>query len=141
MKKNIFYNAHHSPIGAFASFTLGFRGAKGGLGLELGRPANESVYIGFESEKGKYYEALPFYDKGEDESARYDVEKEQSDSNQMGVIIPFESSSITRDFQLGTDTWQAGDLTFRIYSPVREIPDPAQASDDVMKEVVLPAVF
>mgnify|MGYP005838772085 CR=1 FL=1 len=44
--KNIYFNAHHSPIGAFASFTLGYRGAKGGLGLELGKPADENVFIG-----------------------------------------------------------------------------------------------
>lgn len=40
----IFYNAHHSPIGAFASFTLGMPGAKGGLGLELQGPADQSVH-------------------------------------------------------------------------------------------------
>jgi len=141
VKKNIFYNAHHSPIGAFASFTLGFPGAKGGLGLELGKPADENVFIGFESKKGKYYEALPFFDHGVDEAARYDVEKEQSKANPEGVIIPYEASAITRDFQLGTDTWQAGDLTFRIYSPVRSIPDPTEASADELKEVLLPAVF
>jgi hypothetical protein len=142
LKNNIFFNAHHSPIGAFASFTLGFRGAKGGLGLELGKPVDESVYIGFESKKGKYFEALPFFEKGKDESTRYDVEKvEAAESEIEGHIIPFEASSITRDFQLGTDTWQAGDLTFRIYSPVRGVPDPAVASDEQMKDVVLPAVF
>ena len=42
--KSIFYNAHHSPIGAFASFTLGYKGAKGGLGLELGKPADQNIY-------------------------------------------------------------------------------------------------
>jgi len=31
---NIFFNARHSPIGAFASFTLGFKGSSGGLGLD-----------------------------------------------------------------------------------------------------------
>lgn len=138
MKKNMFYNAHHSPIGAFASFTLGFRGAKGGLGLELGKPADENVFVGFESKKGKYFEALPFFDHGVDESARYDVEKEQTDSNPEGVIIPFEASAITRDYQLGTDTWQAGDLTFRVYSPVRSIPDPMEASADGSRRFYYP---
>ncbi|MBB5326360.1 hypothetical protein HNQ34_003513, partial [Anoxybacillus tepidamans] len=31
MPKNMFFNAHHSPVGAFASFTLGFPGKSGGL--------------------------------------------------------------------------------------------------------------
>jgi len=46
MPKNMFFNAHHSPIGAFSSFTLGFPGAKGGLGLGLGKPAGQNVFIG-----------------------------------------------------------------------------------------------
>lgn len=58
--KSIFYNAHHSPIGAFASFTLGYKGAKGGLGLELGKPADQNIYIGLQSSDGEHYEALPF---------------------------------------------------------------------------------
>ncbi|MDM5197310.1 hypothetical protein QUF79_04605 [Fictibacillus enclensis] len=31
MGKNIFFNAHHSPMGAFSSFTLGYHGNGGGL--------------------------------------------------------------------------------------------------------------
>ena len=45
----IFFNAHHSPMGAFASFTLGCRGAKGGLGLELSKPADQNIFIGLET--------------------------------------------------------------------------------------------
>ena len=55
--KNIFFNAHHSPMGAFASFTLGFPGAKGGLGMELKGPANENVYIGLEKPDKSGYDA------------------------------------------------------------------------------------
>jgi len=50
MNSNIFFNAQHSPIGAFASFTLGSKGAKGGLGLELGKPADQNVFIGIADE-------------------------------------------------------------------------------------------
>lgn len=138
--KNIFFNAHHSPIGAFASFTLGFRGAKGGFGLELGTPANQNVYIGVKSLEGGYYEALPFYEAGEDESRRYDVEK--SEETAQGVrIVPFAAAGIKRDFRTATDTWTAGDLTFTIYSPVRPVPDPEKASEAELKDALLPAVF
>jgi hypothetical protein len=50
MTSNIFFNTQHSPIGAFASFTLGSKGAKGGLGLELGKPADQNVFIGIADE-------------------------------------------------------------------------------------------
>ena len=44
MNTNIFFNTQHSPIGSFASFTLGAKGAVGGLGLELGKPADQNVF-------------------------------------------------------------------------------------------------
>ena len=52
---NQLFNAHHSPVGAFATFTLGFPGAKGGLGLELGGPADENIFIGVETREGGSY--------------------------------------------------------------------------------------
>jgi len=141
MSVHPFFNAHHSPIGAFASFTLGFRGAKGGLGLELGKPADQNVYIGLETEKGNVYEALPFFEAGADESRRYDVEKRSEEESASPAIVPFAASDIRREFRLGTDTWRAGDLEFRIYSPARPVPDPAAASAEQLKEALVPAVF
>jgi xylan 1,4-beta-xylosidase len=34
---------HHSQIGAFSSFTLGFRGAGGGLDLESERSPKQNI--------------------------------------------------------------------------------------------------
>jgi hypothetical protein len=142
MTDRIFFNAHHSPIGAFASFTLGFRGAKGGLGLELGKPADQNVFIGLQSDDGSCYEALPFFADAEDESARYDVEKaEETDNENKQRLVSFPTKSIVRDFRVGTDTWKAGELTFRIYSPARSVPDPQTASEEQLKEALVPAVF
>ncbi|MDF2963593.1 MAG: beta-xylosidase [Paenibacillus sp.] len=140
-KPTIFFNAHHSPIGAFASFTLGYRGAKGGLGLELGKPADQNVFIGLESDQGNYYEALPFYEAGEDESRRYDLEKEEPDRKGRAAIIPFSSADLEREFKTGTDTWKAGDLTFTLFSPVRSVPEPGEANEAELKEAIIPAVF
>lgn len=164
VKRNLFFNAHHAPIGAFASFTLGFRGKKGGLGLELGKPADQNVYIGFQSRDGECYEALPFFEEAEDASARYDVEKQEEKGNETAhsaalgekerdqtgggwhkpskpKLVPFADGAISRTFKTGTDTWQAGDLTLRIYSPVRSVPDPAKAEAEEMKAAIVPAVF
>ena len=110
--KSIFYNAHHAPIGAFASFTLGYKGAKGGLGLELGKPADQNVYIGLQSRDGDNYQALPFYEASEDESSRYDVEKlDNGDTASttatkvpQPLITAFRDEDITREFTSGTDT-------------------------------------
>lgn len=143
MSRNRFYNAHHAPIGAFASFTLGFRGAKGGLGLELGKPADQNVYVGLESAAHPgLYQALPFFQSDEDESRRYDVEKE-ADGEADGAprILPFADSDIRRELLLGTDTWEAGDLTFRIYSQARSVPEPSSASEAELKDALVPAVL
>lgn len=159
--KSIFYNAHHSPIGAFASFTLGYKGAKGGLGLELGKPADQNIYIGVQSRDGETYQALPFYEATEDESVRYDVEKLESSVEgeqeagqpevagstasstraQQPYISAFRDEEITRNFTSGTDTWTAGDLTFRIYSPVRPVPEPLKGEREALMDALVPAVL
>src|SRR5438552_13941355 len=43
---NINFNAQHSPMGAFMSFTCGHFGSGGGIGVECGRPAEQSIYVG-----------------------------------------------------------------------------------------------
>ncbi|HCE46261.1 MAG TPA: beta-xylosidase [Lentisphaeria bacterium] len=139
--KEIFFNAHHSPMGAFASFTLGYKGAKGGLGLELTRPADQNVFIGLESNRKNIFEALPFSESTADEKARYDVEKNSSERGRKVKVIPFEQEKIRRDFKAASDTWSAGDLTFKIYSPFKSIPDPDSAKSADVKEAVIPAVF
>lgn len=143
MSKNMFFNAHHSPIGAFASFTLGFPGAGGGLDLELGRSPRQNVYIGAESlEKEGTYEAFPFFTSpDDDESKRYDIENMDPDPDKPKIIFPFSKGNVTRDFQLGTDTWKAGDLTFTIYSQVESVPDPAKANETEVKRILMPAVL
>ncbi len=138
---NIFFNAHHSPMGAFASFTLGQPGAKGGLGLELGKPADQNIFIGCETSTPDVFEALPFYAQGADESARFDVEKAEGRKADAPRLMPFERAGIRREFKLGTDTWTAGDLAFRIYSPVASIPEPGKASVRALQLALVPAVL
>ena len=140
---NIFFNAHHSPIGAFATFTLGYKGASGGLGLELDRPANQNVIIALEQEAAGNFEALPFYAHSNvSDRVNYVVEDDHEQTNLGEVhIAPFTDSSITRDFKLGTDSWSAGDLTFTIYAPAVSVPDPAAAPEEELKAVLAPAVY
>lgn len=135
----MFFNAHHSPVGAFASFTLGFPGARGGLGLELGGPANESVFIGAERRVGKGFEALPFFESSADSSRRYDVSA--AGDLKQGQVSRFDEKAITRNFGVGCDTWTAGDLTFAIYSAPKSVPDPASATKNQLRSALVPAVF
>lgn len=72
MKPTIFFNSQHSPVGAFASFTLEAKGAKGGPGLELGKPTDQNVFIGLADEKS--ITCLPFFQEAADDSMRFDVD-------------------------------------------------------------------
>src|SRR5690606_1552576 len=139
----MFFNAHHSPIGAFASFTLGFPGPGGGLDLELGQSPRKNVYIGAESvDEPGLFEALPFFELPElDEAARFDVARTEAIAQRPARVVAVGRERIQRDFRLTTDTWHAGDFSVTIYSPVRPIPDPAKAGDEELKEVLVPAVL
>ncbi|GAA0349073.1 glycoside hydrolase family 52 protein [Bacillus horti] len=142
MPKNMFFNAHHAPIGAFASFTLGFPGAGGGFDLELGRSPKQNVYIGLESKEKGVYQTLPFYHGVQgNEAQRFDIENPDPDPNKPEILVPFPDSSIIREFNVATDTWKAGDLTFTIYSPVQKIPDPQEADEEKLKLAIVPAVL
>jgi hypothetical protein len=138
---NIFFNAHHSPIGAFSSFTLGFPGGKGGLGLELGKPADQNVFIGLQSRDGKYYEALPFYNNVIDVNTKMSADKSREKNVNEKTVIQFPENKIKRNFNLGVDLWEAGDLKFCIYSPAISIPDPEISDEQELKKVLVPAVF
>ncbi len=144
------FNAAHSPIGAHASFTLGFPGPKGGLGLELGGPADQNVYVGLEDAPGSgSYQALPFIGGKSDDAERYEVDNapaEPDSATKRGRTREFERDEVQRDFSLVRDTWRAGDLTFTIHSPVGALPDPADcppgsAQETLLRQLLLPAVL
>ncbi len=140
--KTIFFNVEHAPIGAFATFTLGCKGATGGLGLELGAPANESVYIGLESRRPGRFEALPFFAGAEDETRRYDVGGAgQKQKAPRTVVMPFADTAIHRALAIAIDTWEAGDLSFSVFSPLLPVPDPDGASPEALKLALVPAVL
>src|SRR5271156_1170946 len=93
--RTIFYNTQHSPIGAFASFTLGARGAKGGLAVEMGKPADQNVFIGLEDDGGGAFSCLPFLAAAADESARFDVTG--SGGKKPPVLRACEDKEMTRE--------------------------------------------
>lgn len=138
--KNIMFNANHSPIGAYASFTLGFPGAAGGPGMERRGPADTNVYIGVERREGGSYESFPFFKNEDDESKQYDVEKEDT-QEQEGYFDRFPASEIERDFRVSSDSWKARDITFTLYNQVESIPDPKFCDEECLKEVIVPAVL
>jgi hypothetical protein len=141
MRNTPFFNAHHSPIGAFASFTFGCKGGKGGLGLELIGPANENILIGAQDAvTPDKYVALPFFDELVSDEANYDVELAEK-VVRTAVVEKFSDDLIRRSLRASSDEWTAGDLTFKVISPVLAVPDPALGDSDELLQALCPAVL
>ena len=102
---NAFFNAHHSPIGAYSTFTLGYPGANGGFGIEQKLPGKQSVFVGIL--KDGVAKGLPFFDT----------------TTETGLTA-YDQSAVTRDFRVASDAFSTADFSFTLYSPVRSVPDP-----------------
>jgi len=136
------FNAQHSPMGAFMSFTCGNPGTKGGIGLMIGQPADQEVFIGL-IDGDRYAEVplkcLPFY-IGAASSAVEAFTAGPSEANVRPDAVPFAAAEMQRFYSWATDTWTAGELTFTVYTPFGAIPDPAKASKEEMREALRPAI-
>lgn len=116
-----FFNAHHSPVGAFASFTLGMKGKTGGFGIGLNGPANQNVYIGLQS-ASQGLRLLPFFAASNKQQALDDY------GNVVGgakTVSTFPDSEITRTFSPMQDKWSVPGLTVNIISPAPATDIPA----------------
>nr|WP_242533228.1 glycoside hydrolase family 52 protein [Niveibacterium umoris] len=139
-----FINAHHSPLGAFASFTLGYPGASGGFDLERGQPPKEPVFVMLESANAAgSFDALPFCDAmSQDEAARFSTAHD--DLNRIGASVSinvFPDEAIRREFGIARDSWRAGDLRFTVLTPALSAPDPDVADEAALKAAFVPAVY
>lgn len=139
------FNAQHSPMGAFMSFTCGNPGTRGGIGLQIGQPADQELFIGV-IDGDRYSDAplrsLPFY-VGSASNAADAFLVEQAGPAEQNVrpdAVPFDIKDITRRYGWASDSWSAGELTFTVYSPFGSIADPDTASDAQMRSSLLPAV-
>ena len=140
---NRFFNTQHAPAGAHASLTLGFPGASGGMDLELCGAPGQSVLVALESACSPgLFEALPFSEPPDD-AERQRFVSDQGDAalgaSGLGARL-FELHEVRRDFSLATDSWQAGDLRFTLYTPVRALPDPDACDAPEAMRAYLPAV-
>ncbi|WP_428938054.1 glycoside hydrolase family 52 protein [Fontivita pretiosa] len=152
---NISFNAQHSPMGAFMSFTCGHFGTRGGFGLQIGKPGNQDLYIGVK-EGDRLSDAplkcLPFYhgalqddDAATQRSAAADFQVEQAsgpaEQNIRPAVIPYRADQIRRHYGWATDRWVTQGLEFTIYTPFGAIPDPDRASPDELRSALFPGVI
>ena len=136
MRSTNSFHAHHSPLGAHASFTLGMFGANGGMALEKGSPADQSIFIGYHSESG-LTKLFPFYENLVNDAERFS----QDDAKKEAKTVEFKESEIQRNYQWATDQFLAPGIDFKIRTPFFSIPDPATADESALKQASCPASF
>jgi len=145
LKTQLSFNAQHSPMGAFMSFTCGNFGTRGGIGLQIGQPGDQEVFVGFKDgdrHSSATLKCLPFYVGAVSRAAdAFLVEQAgPSEQNVKPDAEPFKPEEIARSYGWSTDEWRADGLTFTVYSPFGSIPDPERDSVERMREGLLPAV-
>lgn len=120
------YHAHHSPFGAFASFTVGLNGSSGGSGHALSGPAKQNVYVGYRRGQKGNWRMLPFFEKPESHETAFTGEAAVDVMPDNIKIL--KSSEIQRSLGWASDTWKAGKgkFGFSLLSPFGEVPDPAR---------------
>ena len=136
MKRSDSFHAHHSPMGAHASFTVGMYGAGGGMALQKGAPADNGLYVGYRTSTGKIH-YLPFMKDIGNDAERFDQNVEVKDVERE----IFSEEEISREYLWATDRFTAPGITFEIVTPFFSIPDPREDDQGALKFASCPATF
>jgi hypothetical protein len=144
------FHAHHSPMGAWATFTCGRHGAGGGMTIQGAAPAAHDLVIGWEDRDGLH--CLPFCTKteaainmeafGATEGADSPVVAEaDAGANTTGKQLGRRQLiDARRDYRRGTDTWSDGRFAFTIHTPSGALPDPDRDGHDALAAACIPAL-
>jgi xylan 1,4-beta-xylosidase len=132
-------------MGAYMSFTCGHFNSGGGIGIELGKPASQNLYIGVKDGRRaspQPIRCLPFFKGGSElhvPASSYEIE-ESVLAEPRQSLQTYGADQIRRFFGWGSDTWQTPDFKFTVYSPFSPIPEPSTDSE-TLKACLLPAVI
>jgi hypothetical protein len=134
------FHAHHSPLGAWFSFTCGAHGEGGGFGLESGAIPQQRLYIGWAEDEVGPIHVLPFLQEaaGADPLAAFTPEAARKDLRQALRRIPGER--VRRDYGFATDRFRVDDFSFALFTPVQAAPEPGVASVAAERASLLPAI-
>ena len=112
MRKTDSFHAHHSPMGSHSSFTIGMFGSNGGMALEKGGPADQSIFVGYRSESG-LTKLFPFYKNLVNDAERFSLD----DAHELSKTVDFKEEEIQRNYNWATDQFLAPGINFKIITP------------------------
>src|ERR1700722_16552353 len=125
------------------SFTCGHFGSGGGIGVEIGKPAAQNLFVGIKRGDRKSQNpirCLPFL-KSVTGSAAAAFEVGQAGPPPAGPSFDsYPADQIQRHFGWATDRWVTPDFSFSIYSPFGSIPE-TQSDTAAVRASLLPAVI
>jgi xylan 1,4-beta-xylosidase len=134
-------------MGAFASFTCGNFGTRGGIAAQVGAPANQDLYIGVKDgnrQADAPLRCLPFFKSaGSGGAGAADFLVEQAgpaEQNAPARVVALRREQIKRYYGWASDQWVADDFRFTVFTPFGEIPDPDRADIGRLRDALLPAV-
>lgn len=118
--KTPLFMTHHSPVGAYSSFTFGAFGKGVSVDMESPRIQAEryDLYVGY-SQSGRVM-ALPFREDVVEVFAEGNKEIKQIKKNQWNF---FSEEEIVRTLTPCVDRFEAGRITLEIYTPHSQIED------------------
>lgn len=132
------FHAHHSPVGAHSSLTLGMFGSPGGFAIEGDRAGNQNIYVG--SIEKEQVNLFPFFaNDSANEALSYDPKAKSANNNRS--LHVFSEEEIERNYGPATDSFRAGELTFEIITPFFYIPSPETHTTEDSKYYSAPALF
>jgi hypothetical protein len=139
MKPSTSYHTQHAPLGAFASFTVGRHGARGGFGQSLSGPAQQNVVVGYRPAGESTWRLLPFFDPGPQRGA-------EAFTGESGTTAPpsrraLASEEFTRDLNWASDVWRSGSFTFGLATPWDRTPDPARSNKVTQQAAFAPCIY
>lgn len=136
------YHSQHSPLGAFASFTVGLVGAGGGFGTALRGPANQSLTIGYRRSTDAAWSLLPFYVPptavAEAAFVGEDVALNERPPAPRQALAP---EHIQRTLGWASDTWRSDGFTFALLSPFQRVADPDTLSPEDARAAFAPVIL
>ncbi len=136
------YHTQHSPLGAFASFTLGLPSARGGFGQSLAGPADQDVYAGFRrlatDGAADPWRLLPFFQRPQTAAiAAFTGESAVAPSHEPRA---FDIAGVKRHLGWASDAWSVEGFTLRIHSPFSRTADPSTLSPEAARFAFVPVV-
>jgi len=135
------FHSHHSPFGAFASFTVGLVGSPGGFGHALRGPAKQNVYVGHRAADGSW-RLLPFFTPPKSIASAFTGEANASEGGEEGArLIPVGPEGYARRLGLASDTWEFEGITFSLLTPFSRVPDPQGLGVRTARECFAPVVY